>query len=89
MTSPYVFHQILQTSLADTEKTFSGLTDGCATAGISGCKLIEITGNNATGDDVKELVNNAYDVIDLLLGFVDHTDNPFVPGRFGTLSSRT
>ena len=51
----------------DTEKTYSGLTDGCAAAGTAGCRLIEITGDNATGDDVKTLVDNAHDVIDLLL----------------------
>lgn len=51
----------------DSEKTFSGLTDGCAKAGRAGCKLIEITGDNVTGDDVKFLINYALDVIDFLL----------------------
>jgi hypothetical protein len=50
-------------SIADTEKTYSGLTDGCAKAGRAGCKLIEITGDNASGDDVKDLLNYAIDVI--------------------------
>jgi hypothetical protein len=50
-------------ALADTEKTYSGLTDGCAKAGRAGCKLIEITGDNASGDDVKDLLNYAIDVI--------------------------
>lgn len=50
----------------DIEKTFSGLTDACAAAGKAGCKLIEITGDNASGDDVKELLNYAHDVIDFL-----------------------
>ena len=53
---------MLHTSLADIEKTYSGLTDGCAAAGRAGCKLIEFTGDNASGDDVKALLNYAHDV---------------------------
>ena len=60
---------MLQTSLVDTEKTYSGLTDGCATAGRAGCKLIEFTGDNASGDDVKALLNYAHDV--KLISFPD------------------
>ena len=60
----------------DTEKTYSGLTDGCAAAGRAGCKLIEITGDNASGDDVKALVNYAHDVIDFLSSLIGPTD-PF------------
>ena len=55
-------YQFLHYSLTDTEKVYSGLTDGCAKAGRTGCKLIEITGDNATGEDVKALVNYALDV---------------------------
>ena len=62
----YSLFQLLHYSLVDTEKVYSGLTDGCAKAGRAGCKLIEITGDNATGEDVKALLNNALDVIDLL-----------------------
>ena len=58
----------------DTEKTYSGLTDGCAAAGRAGCKLIEITGDNASGDDVKALVNYAHDVIDFHSSLIDPTD---------------
>ena len=60
----------------DTEKTYSGLTDSCAAAGRTGCKLIEITGDNASGDDVKALVNYAHDVIDFLSNLMDPTDPP-------------
>ena len=49
-------------ALVDTEKTYSGLTDGCAKAGRAGCKLVEITGDNASGDDVKALLDNVHDV---------------------------
>jgi len=62
-THSYISHQFMYTSLIDTEKVYSGLTDGCATAGRAGCKLIEITGDNATGDDVKGLLNYVHDVI--------------------------
>lgn len=54
--------QLLYSALADAEKVYSGLTDGCAKAGRAGCKLIEFTGDNASGDDVKALLNYAHDV---------------------------
>ena len=60
--------QFLQYSLSDTEKTYSGLTDGCATAGRAGCKLVEIVGDGASGDDVKNLINDAHDVVKFLPG---------------------
>ena len=55
-------------ALAETEETYSGLTNGCATAGKAGCKLLEFTGENVTGDDVKTFLNYAHDVIDILCG---------------------
>ena len=70
----------MQPSLADSEKTYSGLTDGCAKAGRAGCKLVEITGDDATGDDVKALINYAIDVIDLLFKLVDQADRIFISG---------
>ena len=51
-------------SLVDAEKTYSGLTAGCAAAGKAGCNLIQFLGDGATGDDVKALLNYAHDVID-------------------------
>lgn len=68
----------MQHSLTDSEKTYSGLTDGCAKAGRAGCKLVEITGDGATGDDVKTLINYAIDVIDLFLGVVDRADHVLI-----------
>ena len=65
-TASYLSRQLLQSSLVDTEKTYSGLTDGCAAAGRAGCKLVEFTGDGASGDDVKNLMNDAHDVIELL-----------------------
>lgn len=70
----------MHTSLTDTEKTYSGLTDGCAKAGRAGCKLIEITGENASGDDVKALLNYAHDVINPPPGLGDPTDFFPIPG---------
>ena len=61
----------MRTSLVDSEKTFSGLTDACAAAGKAGCKLIEFTGDGASGDDVKALLTNAHDVIDFFPRPVD------------------
>jgi len=58
----YVSRQLFYAALADAEKAYSGLTDGCAAAGRAGCKLIELTGDNATGDDVKTLLNRVHDV---------------------------
>ncbi|KAF9793484.1 hypothetical protein BJ322DRAFT_132608 [Thelephora terrestris] len=58
----WVSYKLLHSSLADTEKTYSGLTDGCAAAGSAGCKLAEITGDGASGDDVKNLINDAHDM---------------------------
>jgi len=48
----------------DVEKTYSGLADGCAAAGRGGCRLIEFTGDGASGDVVKTLLNDVHDVID-------------------------
>ena len=62
-TSSYLSRQTLHSSLVDTEKTYSGLTDGCAAAGRVGCKLVEIVGHGASGDDVKNLINDAHDVV--------------------------
>jgi len=64
----------LHYALTDTEKVYSGLTDGCAKAGRAGCKLIEITGDNATGEDVKALVNYVLDVSGLLPRLDDQTN---------------
>ena len=55
--------KILRSSLVDTEKTYTGLTDGCAAAGRAGCKLIEFTGNGVSGKDVKDLITCTHDVM--------------------------
>ena len=64
-TYSHLLYQFLRYSLTDTEKTYSGLTDGCAKAGRPGCKLIEFLGGNPTGSDVKSFVNYIHDVSDL------------------------
>ena len=84
-TSSHLSHQMLRHSLVDSEKTFSGLTDGCAAAGRAGCKLIELTGDNANGDDVRALLNHAHDVIGFLSRLGDPTD-PFILGGPRALS---
>ena len=56
--------QLAGSSLADTDKTCSDLGESCAKVGKAGCKLIEITGDNASGDDVTVLLNNVHNVTD-------------------------
>jgi len=58
----WISYKFLRPSLVDIEETYSGLADGCAAAGRAGCKLIEFTGDGASGDDVKNLINDAHDV---------------------------
>ena len=58
----------------DTEKTYSGLADGCAKAGKAGCKLIEFTGDNISGDDVKALLDYTHNVTNSLLALGNSTD---------------
>ena len=72
--APHLLHQFLHSSLVDAEKTYSGLTDGCAAGGRAGCKLVEITGDGASGDDVKNLINDAHDVIEISSQSNDSTD---------------
>lgn len=70
----------------DIEKTFSGLTDGCAKAGRTGCKLIEFTGDNANGNDVKALLDYAHDVGYFFPRLDNLPDRIFIAGGPGTLS---
>jgi len=79
-TPSYVPHQFFYTALADAEKAYSGLTDGCAAAGRAGCKLIELTGDNATGDDVKTLLNYVHDVIIFSPGLGDPINSVSILG---------
>ena len=85
-TSSHTPNQILSSALADTEKTYSGLTGACAAAGKAGCRLVELTGDNASGDDVKALLNNAHDVIHFLFGQGGPTDSILVLGGSRALS---
>ena len=73
-TASHLQRQFLHPSLADIEKTYSGLTDGCVAGGSAGCKLVEITGDGASGDDVKNLINDAHDVIEFSSQSNDLTD---------------
>ena len=59
-------HQLLAPLLVDAEKTYNGLTAGCAAAGKAGCKLLEFTGDNVSGDLIKTLLNDVHDVTDFL-----------------------
>ena len=55
---------MLHSVLVDTEKRYSGLEDACVKAGKAGCKLIELAGDNVSGDVVKTLMDDIHDVID-------------------------
>ena len=65
---------MLHSALVDTEKTYTGLGDACVKAGKAGCKLVELTGDNVSGDAIKTLLNDAHDVIGPLPGFRVPTD---------------
>ena len=83
-TSPHLPTQSFYPTFVDTEKTYSGLADGCAKAGRAGCKLIEITGDDASGNDVKALLAYAHDVG----SFLPRLDNPlhiFLVGDSGAI----
>ena len=54
--------QTLRTSLADAEKTYSAFTNACAASGKAGCKLVELVGDGATGQDILKLLDDAHDV---------------------------
>ena len=64
-------------ALADVEKGYSGLTDGCAGAGKAGCKLVELIGENPNGSDVRALLDYAHDVGYSLLTLDNPTDTFF------------
>ena len=70
----HLVRQYMHYALTDTEKTYSGLTDGCAKVGRAGCKLIEFTGDNVTGDDMKTFMNYVHDVSNFLSGLGDQSD---------------
>ena len=48
--------------LVDSEKTYSTFTEACAVSGETGCKLVEFIGENANGQDIKQLIDDAHDV---------------------------
>ena len=54
--------QTLRTLLADAEKTYSAFTNACAASGKAGCKLVELVGDGATGQDILKLLDDAHDV---------------------------
>ena len=85
-TSSHPWHQWPSHSLQDSEKTYSGLADACAAAGRAGCKLVELTGDNASGDDVKALLNYAHDVVSSVSRLDDPTDSVSILGGPPALS---
>jgi hypothetical protein len=51
-----------------------------------GCRLIELGGDNASGDDVKALLNYAHDVISSVSILGDPTDSVYILGGPPALS---
>ena len=87
--SSHLYHQWSRSSFADSEKSYSGLTDACAAAGRAGCKLIEFIGDGASGDDVKALLNNVHDVVYFPSRLGDSTNIVSFIGDPPTLSRRS
>ena len=73
--------------LTDSEKTYTIFADACVASGTAGCKLVELVGDHATGQDIRQLLDDAHDVC---LPFNDKTCasniSPF-PDRIGVGTS--
>jgi hypothetical protein len=50
--------------LADAEAVFLGFSNACASAGKDGCKLITLLHKDATGEEIKRLIEDSHDVSD-------------------------
>ena len=75
--SSHLPHQLLRSSLVDTEATCFGLADACVTAGRAGCKLMEFVPNATTEAEMAALLTGAHDVTDFPRRWVAPTDPIF------------
>ena len=55
---------MMYTLLTDTEATFLGFSNACASAGEGDCKLLTLLHKNATGEEIKRFVEDSHDVCD-------------------------
>ena len=46
----------------DAETVFLGFGNACASAGRAGCKLLKLLHDDATGEEVKRLIEDSHDV---------------------------
>lgn len=54
--------KMMHTLLKDSEAAFLGFSKNCAATGKNGCKLISLLHDNATGEEIKRLIEDAHDV---------------------------
>ena len=54
----------MYTLLKDVEAVFLGFGDACVSAGKEDCKLLNLLHNDATGEEVKRLIEDSHDVGD-------------------------
>lgn len=54
----------MHTLLMDTEATFLGFSNVCASAGEDGCKIIHLLHKDATGKEIKRFIEDSRDVGD-------------------------
>ena len=52
----------MHTLLTDTEAAFLGFSNSCASAGRSGCKILTLLHEGATGEEVKRFIEDSHDV---------------------------
>jgi len=54
--------KLMHNLLMDVEAVFLGFSNTCASAGRDGCKLLTLLHKDATGEDVKRLIEDSHDV---------------------------
>ena len=54
--------KLMHTLLTDVEPAFLGFGNACASAGRDGCKLLTLLHEDATGEEVKRLIEDSHDV---------------------------
>ena len=54
--------KLMYEMLTDAEAAFLGFGNACASAGRDGCKLLTLLHEDATGEEVKRLIEDSHDV---------------------------
>ena len=58
----YDIPKVMHTLLTDAEAVFLGFSNACVSAGNDGCKLVTLLHEDATGQEVKRLIEDSHDV---------------------------